>query len=378
MIDLHQQLRSVLFPLGEFDRLREHQQRGAAIAREIGDELLVGVTLAGQAHYHAIIAGETREAIQYARQALEIGERTGHVTLAGRARNILGQALHGRGDHLGAISILERNLRFLDELVRAGKSPERWSLGMPLAVFGRTWLSFALAELGRFPEAVGAAERAVEEGEALAHLYSLYHAYWALGAAHLEQGDHARSLDLFHRVERIAREADLRAMIENAYGLLGYAHALASRLGEALSLLEGAAGRRNVFTGHRDILYLGDVYLRCGRLDDALETVKRGLGLAQELERRAREAWALRLLADVHAARGDRDQAEALYRNAIALGEELGLRPATAHAHRGLGRLNCLAGKRQEADEHLGAARAMYADMGMTYWLEKAEAEMTN
>jgi tetratricopeptide (TPR) repeat protein len=340
--------------------------------------MLVGIMLAGQAHYHAIIAGETREAIQHARQALEIGERSGHVTMAGRARNILGQALHGRGDHLEAISILETNLRFLEEVDRAGKSLERWSLGMPLAVGCRAWLSFALAELGRFPEAVRAAQRAVEEGEALADLYSLYHAYWALGAAHLEQGDHARSLDLFHRVERIAREADLRAMMENAYGLLGYAHALADRLHEALSLLDGAAGRRNVFTGHRDILYLGDVYLRCGRLDDALETVKRGLGLAQELQRRAREAWALRLIADVHAARRDRDQAEELYRNAIALSYELGLRPATAHAYLGLGKLYRRTDTREQAQEYLATAMTMYREMGMTFWLEKAEAEMTD
>ena len=38
----------------------------------------------------------------------------------------------------------------------------------------------------------------------------------------------------------------------------------------------------------------------------------------------------------------------------------------------GLGAL----GKREEAHEHLTTATVMYRDMGMTYWLEKAEAEM--
>jgi Adenylate and Guanylate cyclase catalytic domain/Double zinc ribbon len=34
-------------------------------------------------------------------------------------------------------------------------------------------------------------------------------------------------------------------------------------------------------------------------------------------------------------------------------------------------------GKREQAREHLATATTMYREMGMTYWLEKAEAEMT-
>jgi hypothetical protein len=32
--------------------------------------------------------------------------------------------------------------------------------------------------------------------------------------------------------------------------------------------------------------------------------------------------------------------------------------------------------KREQAQEHLATATTMYREMGMTYWLEKAEAEM--
>ena len=33
-------------------------------------------------------------------------------------------------------------------------------------------------------------------------------------------------------------------------------------------------------------------------------------------------------------------------------------------------------GKREQAQEHLTTATTMYREMGMTYWLEKAEAEL--
>jgi hypothetical protein len=36
-----------------------------------------------------------------------------------------------------------------------------------------------------------------------------------------------------------------------------------------------------------------------------------------------------------------------------------------------------LTGKREQAEEHLATATTMYRDMGMTYWLEKAEREMS-
>ena len=33
-------------------------------------------------------------------------------------------------------------------------------------------------------------------------------------------------------------------------------------------------------------------------------------------------------------------------------------------------------GKREQAQEHLTTATTMYREMGMTYWLEKVQAEM--
>jgi hypothetical protein len=61
----------------------------------------------------------------------------------------------------------------------------------------------------------------------------------------------------------------------------------------------------------------------------------------------------------------------------LALTEELGMRPLVAHCHLGLRKLYRRTDKREQAREHLAAATTMYRDTGMTYWLEKAEAEVT-
>ena len=54
----------------------------------------------------------------------------------------------------------------------------------------------------------------------------------------------------------------------------------------------------------------------------------------------------------------------------------LRMRPLVAHCHLGLGKLYRRTGKREQAQEHLTTATTMYREMGMTFWLEKAEAEM--
>jgi sugar phosphate isomerase/epimerase len=78
----------------------------------------------------------------------------------------------------------------------------------------------------------------------------------------------------------------------------------------------------------------------------------------------------------LHQDQPDIRTAEAHYREAIALAGELGMRPLIAHCHLGLAKLYRRPGDGVEVQEHLKAALAMYREMGMTFWLEKAEATL--
>jgi tetratricopeptide (TPR) repeat protein len=116
-------------------------------------------------------------------------------------------------------------------------------------------------------------------------------------------------------------------------------------------------------------------YLAAGRIDEATNHAREVLALTRRLGMRGMEAQALSLTADVAAASGAKN-AEGYYREALALAEPRGLRPQVAHCHFGLGKLHRRAGDREQAQEHLTTAIAMYREMGMTYWLEEAEAEL--
>ncbi|SRR6266849_547324 len=123
-------------------------------------------------------------------------------------------------------------------------------------------------------------------------------------------------------------------------------------------------------------LNLGRACLLLGRLDEAqrlghcvVESFVSEPGLTPA---------ALHMLGDIasHPDRFDAECGEARYRQPLALAEPRGMRPLVAHCHLGLAKLYRRTDKREQAQEHLTMAATMYREMGMTYWVEKAEAEM--
>ena len=126
------------------------------------------------------------------------------------------------------------------------------------------------------------------------------------------------------------------------------------------------------------VSYVSEAYLLAGRMQEAVQLAKRALTLARAHKERGHEAWVLRLLGEVaaHQAPLEIEPAAHHYRQALALAEELGMRPLIAHCYLGLGKLYRRTGKREQAQEHLTTATTMYREMGMTYWLERAKAEL--
>jgi tetratricopeptide (TPR) repeat protein len=117
-------------------------------------------------------------------------------------------------------------------------------------------------------------------------------------------------------------------------------------------------------------------YLSAGRIDEAASHAQEALALTRRLGTRGSEAHALHLAGDVASTSGAED-VDGYYREALALANELGMLPVVAHCHLGLGRLYAHTDKREQARDQLSTAATMYREMGMTYWLEKAEAAMS-
>jgi len=124
------------------------------------------------------------------------------------------------------------------------------------------------------------------------------------------------------------------------------------------------------------LTYLGQGYLRVGRLDEALSVARRAVGAAHT--RSGPEAGALRLLGDIASHRDPLDvgTAECHFRDALNLADQLGMRPLAARCHLDRGRLYGMIGRLDEARNEIGTAIELFRQMQMSSWMVQAEGAL--
>jgi tetratricopeptide (TPR) repeat protein len=312
-------------------------------------------------------------------RALAIAESTDDDPLRHLARALWARLHHDRGDYRQAVATFRESLSALE----AAGNPSVLFGATPLEMLNTTYLSWSLAELGEFAEATRRTEESLRLAEALGNPLGLLQACMGVGMVHLRQGNVAGALPALEQGLQVCYKFGFTALTFHGIAAsLGAAYALANRTAEAIPLLrkvaDQAASMKLVSDHVIGAIPLGDVLLSTGRVEDAAQLGRQALALARKHKQRGHEVYALRLLGEVAARRDPAGvrEAEAHYRQALALAEPRGMRPLVAHCHLGLGKLYRCTGKREQAQEHLTIATTMYREMGMTYWLEKAEAEL--
>ena len=369
-IDLRFDLRTALFPLGEFERTLGVLREAEALARTLDDQRRLS-RLSVYLCQHFILTGHPKEALGFGQSAQAIAESLRDVPLQVTGTLYFGAACIYVGDYRQAEDLLLEVLRLLE----GDLSRERLGLaGFPI-LMARSYLTWALADQGKFEEGIVHSQEGIRFAESIDHPYSLVATCWTLACLHITRGELSDGIRLLERAQALCREWNLTFFSVQQTATMGYAYTLAGRVAEGIPLLEQAlaAGETMGFAVYQPLylVYRGEACVLSAQFDDALEFAGRALTLAHERGQRGCEALALRLLGEATARRDPPERAEGHYGDALALAEELGMRPLIAHCHAGLGRLFKRAGRREEARQHLTAAHAMYREMDMTYWLDE-------
>jgi tetratricopeptide (TPR) repeat protein len=373
-IDLRFDLRTALFPLGEFDRIFGCLREAEGLARTLDDQRRLGQMSVHMCH-NLWATGHPTEALRFGQRAQALAESLGDVPLQVTGNLYFGVAGLGTGNYRRAEELLLQVLQSLE----GDLSRERFGLSAFPAVMARCYLTWAFADRGKFNEGITHGHEGIRLAEALRHPLSLAVACWTLPYLHITRGELTDAVGLLERGLTLSREWNLIPLSVMTTGTLGYAYALSGRVVEGLPLLEHAqrATETMGFGSYHPLFltYLGEAYVLADRLEDGLKLAERALTLAREGGQRPYEAWALRLISEVTARRDLAEHPVGHYGDALALAEKLEMRPLVAHCHLGLGKLYQRTGQREEAREHLATATTMYREMDMQFWLEQAEAE---
>ena len=199
------------------------------------------------------------------------------------ATSFLGMTHVARGEFSDAATFLERNVALEGDL-----RYERFGAPAIQSAALGACLADVLSQLGRFDEAIGHAEAAVQIAEAADHPFTLYLGLFDLGLAHLRRGDLPRATRVLERGLDLCRTWQFVVGTPLVAATLGAAYALAGRADEALPLVAGAVEefrRRQPFTHGPALILLcaGMTYLSAGRIDEAASHAREALALTRRL-----------------------------------------------------------------------------------------------
>jgi tetratricopeptide (TPR) repeat protein len=371
-IDLHFDLRNAFLPFGDVARMGEHLQQAEVLARTLGDQRRLA-RIATFMVIQYLATGDYDQAIRFGQEALAIARSLGDRPTEVVATSFLGMTYLDQGEFGDAATLLARNVALEGEL-----RYERFGAPAIQSALSGAHLADVHSQLGRFDKAVGYGDVALRIAEEADHPFTLYWGSFKLGLAHLRRGDLPHAIRILERCLDVCQTWQFAGTSVVA-ATLGAAYALAGRIHEALPLVARAVEELRSLELTRwataILTYAGSTCLSAGRLEEAASYAGETLALTRRLRQRASEAHALCLAGDVASMAGAED-APVRYREALVLAGELGMRPLVAHCNLGLGKFYRRTGKREQAQEHLPTATTMYREMGMTYWLEQAEAEL--
>ncbi|MFN8634994.1 MAG: AAA family ATPase [Chloroflexota bacterium] len=332
-VDVRLDLRNVLLPLNEFATMFEQLQRAEALAIALDDRpRLAWVSAYLTAFYCNAV--QPREAEAAGRRARRLADELDDLPLQVMSHFFLGLADVYACRYAESIERLSWNV----ERLRGALAFERFGEpGLP-AVFSRSYLLRALAELGRFDEALARGEEAVTLAESSELPLSRASALEGLGFVHLRRGALPEAVSILERALELCEAHQLHIILYPVQAYLGYAYAQLGRDAEATALLTASAAVELGLHPSLRMTMLGEAHVLAGRHDEAARCAGRALVLADAGEERGNRAWALRLSAEIARQQGPHGATRAaeLFREALALADGLEMHPLRALCQPGL------------------------------------------
>lgn len=344
-----------------------NRDRARALAEQLADQPRLSRALywLGRVHY---TTGKLDTSIDYAQDALGLAEELRDETLLAPPVNLLGRVHFLLGENERAAELLARSAEQMSSL--GNRIEEATAAGM---------LSLCEAQLGRFPQAVEAAEHSMRIAEEIQHLPTLAACLGYRAQVQTHRGnwrpalaDFRRGLELAEKGGDVFRTYLLRGNLGWAYVVAGdYARAEAE-LTRALEIAERLGTR---FVVGLYLSLLAEARLGMGQVRDALHLSREALRLAIEINQRWAQSRAYLALAQALLRNDPQDyrSAEEAVQQAIAIQQDFGLKcelPRSLLVHASMLRAK---GEVEKAKEKTARAVGMLHEMGMAWDLERAE-----
>ncbi len=366
-IDAALKLATVGVTREDMQRDQANLQTARALAEQLQDQPRLARLLywLGRIPY---VLGDSRTALEYARQSLEIAELLGDQALVAPPVNLMARAYSLMSEFAKSAPLIERSV---EQMKRLGNTTEEASI--------TAYAGWVLGLVGEFESALQYVDRGLQLARDIQNPFTEAAARFFHGIPRLLRGEWDGAIADFQEARRIAeRTGDLFRVYMTKHWE-GLACIRAGDPGRGRVLLEEALALSAQIGTKMQHSYvkanLAAALLAMGELDAAVPLCQEALRLAEEAGDHFGKALAHQTLAEAlfRLDPADRPQAEGAIVEAIRVQQEIGAKPELARSYVSYARLLKAWGERERARGYLGQATGMFREMGMAWDLERAE-----
>jgi class 3 adenylate cyclase/tetratricopeptide (TPR) repeat protein len=366
-VDIRFELRNALLPSYDTDRILRTLDELDPILARLGDKQRSAQYAAFRCNHHFLI-GQQRRAIEFGETGVRLARECGDQVVLGQSLFRLAQSYHALGEYRQAISLLEQGLEFnANELGR-----DRHNLNIIPSVLNRTWLAMALVECGDFSAGMRHARCALEIAEGAEHQLSELLGWLSIGYVLSQKGEIAGAVGALERGLDLSDRWPFRVWRIRLVSDLGVAYARLGRVEKGFQLAEQAVSDAEkmqlVADKPRLLIRLGEVSLIARHVETALTLGKQAAAIAAVHEAKGDEAWARFLIGRAYLAASEPknlDESEKQLDIAFRLATACEARPLAAFCSTRLCGIYARRGDQVRAKEVDAVATATYRDLGM-------------
>lgn len=344
---------------GDFERALSYHEQALRLNQEIGaqqgvgqtlDEL--GSTLATRGNYH--------KAMSYAEEAFQIKRQVSDRQGEAVSLNVLGTAAMNLGDYASAEHALHRALR------RQREVGDRRGQGQTLNNLG------TLAHLqGQYKTAMSYYVEALPLQREMRNKVGEAWLYNNMGAVSLAEGRYDRAQAYFSYTLTLQRRLQYRKGQVISLNNLGHVARLTENSETAVRHFESAVRLAQEIRYPKGEcyawLYWSSLYLHQEQWRQGLEMAQNGMKVAQTMEHKSLQAYALFLIGRAQLGLGDADRATILFQQAIDSQEKLAERQRLIFATVWLGQAHWQLGNRVLAMQQMNLALKILRDYGADF-----------
>ncbi len=368
-------LRLLGFPQGSLELLQE----GESLARDLEERSAWAYLHSAIGLYYCVAGSDPVKGREYIEGAISEVELTegAEIIVPTMTDLIASYMIEGR-----YMRVCELTPKVIDLLEKSHTEAEHFGTTILPYSYLHSYFGMSLGSVGNFDEGERKLQKGLSFARDLDNLHSLAMTEMCYGIFHYFKGDGPNQVKHYRASLEYMEKGQFLIFQGLVRGWLGIAYEMMELPEEALRHLD--EGLR-IHTESGLPFFLGSLYtglskthLVLGNLQKARVHAEQGIGQCQKNNEKFHEAESRIALGRAVGASGPEhfEEAQDQMLNGIRILEELYIRSREAVGYLYLGELQATVGRKDEALENVKKAESRFREMGMDYWLGKAQVAL--